>query len=110
MARGSDSNRAGKVDSSRGSNTLAEDQAKSFGLTKTSGYRTKEESVKVGGHANDDHTKGNASDFAGTKEQMDKFAQWALKSGKYTKVIWQGKNLVTGTPIAGHYDHVHVSW
>lgn len=66
--------------------------------------------MKVGGTDHDDHTSGTASDFAGSVEKMDAYAKWAAASGKFTKVIWQGKNLMTGTAIPGHYDHVHVSW
>lgn len=105
---------AGKVASptgnGRGVNTAAETSAKQFGLTKTSGYRSPEESVKVGGHAVDDHTKGTASDFAGSPEKMDAFAKWAVESGQYTKVIWKGRDLISGAKIPGHDDHVHVSW
>lgn len=95
---------------SRGSNSVAESQAEQFGLTKTSGYRSPEESIKVGGHAKDDHTSGTASDFAGTPEKMDAFAKWAVESGQFTKVIWKGRDLISGAKIPGHEDHVHVSW
>lgn len=64
----------------------------------------------MGGYETDDHTKGTASDFAGSPDKMDQFAQWALQSGQYKKVIYKGRNMVTGTPVDGHYDHVHVSW
>lgn len=94
----------------KGSNPVAESKAKEFGLTKTSGLRTDEDVKKGIGYSGDDHHKGIAEDFAGPVSQMDAFAEWALKSGKFSKVIYKGKNLVTGTPVEGHYDHVHVSW
>lgn len=100
----------GEKNTSKGANPVAETQAKIMGLTKTSGYRSPEDSVKVGGHKDDDHTKGRASDFAGSESGMEQYAQWAAKSGKFTKVLWKGRNLITGNKVAGHFDHVHVSW
>lgn len=81
-----------------------------MGLTPTSGLRTDADVKKGIGYSGDDHHKGIAEDFAGSVKDMDAFAQAALKSGKYNKVIYKGKNMVTGNPVEGHYDHVHVSW
>lgn len=81
-----------------------------MGLKKTSGYRSPEESKRVGGYETDDHTKGTASDFAGSVKDMDAYANWAINSGLFSKVIYKGKNLLTGTKVDGHYDHVHVTW
>jgi hypothetical protein len=77
------------------------DKAKELNLTISSGYRSPEHSVEVGGYKNDDHTKGLALDFVGTKTNMDKFAKWAKGSGLFRWVGWQ---------VAGHFNHVHVSW
>lgn len=93
-----------------GSHSLAESKATQLGLIKTSGYRTPQESIDAGGTGNDDHTKGLAEDFAGAPGAMNEFAMWAQYSGMFVKVIWQGRDLMSGTSIAGHYDHVHVSW
>lgn len=79
-------------------------------MTKTSGLRTDEDVAKGIGYSGDDHHKGIAEDFAGPKDKMDEFAKWAASSGMFTKVIWQGKDLISGVPIDGHFDHVHVSW
>jgi nucleoid-associated protein YgaU len=76
-------------------------KAKEFNLRITSTTRTPAESVSVGGYATDDHTKGLALDVAGSKANMDKFAKWAKASGLFRWVGWQ---------VAGHYNHVHVSW
>jgi uncharacterized protein YxeA len=84
--------------------------ASNYGLKATSGVRTDADVKRGIGYSGDDHHKGIAEDFAGTEKQMDAFARAALKSGKYSKVIYKGKNLVTGNPVEGHYDHVHVSW
>lgn len=93
-----------------GSHPIAESKAAQLGLIKTSGYRSAQESVESGGTANDDHTKGLAEDFSGSTSAMNEFATWAKGSGLFTKVIWQGRDLISGISIAGHYDHVHVSW
>lgn len=77
------------------------DKAKELNLRITSTYRSPEESVRVGGTATDYHTKGQALDVAGTASNMDKFAKWAKGSGLFRSVLWQ---------VAGHYNHVHVSW
>jgi spore coat assembly protein SafA len=76
-------------------------KAKEYGLRITSTTRTPSESVSVGGYATDDHTKGLALDVAGSVANMDKFAKWAKASGLFRWVGWQ---------VAGHYNHVHVSW
>lgn len=103
--------KAGKaLTPSSGVNTAAEESAKQFGLTKSSGYRSPEESRRVGGTDTDDHTKGTAADFAGSPEKMDAFAKEAIASGNYKKVIWQGKDWISGVKVPGHDDHVHLSW
>lgn len=76
-------------------------KAQQLGLRITSTYRTPQESVSVGGYATDDHTKGLALDVAGNWNAMDAFAKWAKASGQYRWVGWQ---------VAGHFNHVHVSW
>lgn len=93
-----------------GSNAAAEASAKQLGLTKTSGLRTDEDVAKGIGYSGDDHHKGIAEDFAGPPEKMEEFAQWAVKSGQYSKVIWKGKDLISGAKVDGHFDHVHVSF
>lgn len=71
------------------------------------------------GYSGDDHHTGKALDVAPPKsisstpggiKKMDDFAAWAVASGKYTKVIYKGKNMMTGTKVEGHNDHVHLSW
>lgn len=41
---------------------------------------------------------------------MESYAQWAAKSGLFTKVIYGGRDLITGRKATGHDDHVHISW
>lgn len=94
----------------KGTHSGAESQAKQLGLTKTSGYRTPEENKRVGGHPHSDHLTGNASDFAGSAENMAAYAQWAAKSGMFKHVIYGGRDLITGRKDNDHGDHVHVSW
>lgn len=77
------------------------EKAKFYGLTITSGYRSPEHDKRVGGTGKGYHTLGQALDVAGSKSAMDQFASWAKKSGLFRSVLWQ---------VAGHYDHVHVSW
>lgn len=81
-----------------------------MGLAKTSGHRTKEKNDEVGGSKTSDHLTGKASDFAGTPAQMEAYAQWAARSGLFTKVIYGGRNLISGKADRNHDDHVHVSW
>lgn len=77
------------------------EKAKFYGLTITSGYRSPEHDKRVGGSGKGYHTLGQALDVAGSKSAMDQFAKWAKGSGLFRSVLWQ---------VAGHYDHVHVSW
>lgn len=77
------------------------DIAKDYGLRLTSSYRSPEHNKKVGGSPTSYHTRGQAYDFAGSAAQMDKFANWAKKSGLFVEVLWK---------VKGHYDHVHVAW
>lgn len=76
-------------------------KADEMGLTITSGYRSPEKDKAVGGTGKGYHTLGQALDVAGTKAKMDSYAKWAKQSGLFRSVLWQ---------VAGHYDHVHVSW
>lgn len=77
------------------------EKAQALGLKITSGYRTAEHDKRVGGTGKGYHVLGQALDVAGSKSAMDQFAKWAKGSGKFRTVLWQ---------VAGHYDHVHVSW
>lgn len=85
----------------------AMEKASSLGLTKTSGWRSKsEEASLAGGSANSMHTMGSADnpyayDFAGSQTAMSALADWAVKSGLFTEVIWNSP---------GHYNHVHLGW
>lgn len=81
--------------------TAARAKAKEFGLRETSGYRTPQKDKEVGGTGRGYHTLGLALDFAGSKENMDRFAKWAKASGLFRIVLWQ---------VPDHYDHVHVAW
>jgi peptidoglycan hydrolase-like protein with peptidoglycan-binding domain len=81
--------------------TKAVQKAKDLGLTITSAYRSPAEDKRVGGTGTGYHTLGQALDVAGSKANMDKFAQWAKSSGLFRSVLWQ---------VPDHYDHVHVSW
>lgn len=95
---------------SPGFNKAATDMAKTMKLTQTSGVRSAAKNKEVGGSKTSDHLTGRAADYAGTPKQMEAFAQWAAKSGKYTKVIYGGRNLITGNKDLNHDDHVHLSW
>ena len=76
----------------------AYNKAVAAGLRLTSGFRpgSKGPSGKA-----DSHSAGMAMDFAGSKEQMKQFSNWAKMSGLFTEVLYE---------TAGHYDHVHVGW
>lgn len=76
-------------------------KAAELGLTITSAYRSPAKDKAVGGTGRGYHTLGQALDVAGSKAAMDKFAAWAKQSKMFRSVLWQ---------VAGHYDHVHVSW
>lgn len=94
----------------KGFNSAAEDTAKQMGLTKTSGYRTLADNKRVGGSKTSDHLTGDASDYAGTPKQMEAYAQWAASSGLFSKVIYGGRDLISGRKDTEHGDHVHLSW
>lgn len=98
------------MQTSKGNNSAAADTAKQMGLTKTSGYRSEADNKRVGGSKTSDHLTGNASDYAGTAKQMESYAQWAAKSGLFTKVIYGGRDLISGRKDNNHGDHVHLSW
>lgn len=100
----------GEIKIGKGSNSLAESQANSLGLTISSRVRTDADVKRGIGYSGDDHHKGTALDVAGSVAAMDKYAEWAKSSGKFTKVIYKGRNLMTGTKVPGHDDHVHISW
>lgn len=77
------------------------DKAAALGLRITSAHRTSAHDKAVGGTGRGYHVLGQALDVAGSKGSMDAFAKWAKASGLFRSVLWQ---------VAGHYDHVHVSW
>jgi murein L,D-transpeptidase YcbB/YkuD len=77
------------------------DKAKEMGLTITSAYRSPEHDKQVGGTGTGYHVLGQALDVAGKWDKMDAYAKWAKSSGLFRSVLWQ---------VAGHYNHVHVSW
>jgi peptidoglycan hydrolase-like protein with peptidoglycan-binding domain len=79
----------------------AEQQAKKLGLTLTSAWRSPAKDRAVGGTGTGYHTLGQAYDLAGSWRAMDMFAKACKESGLFRSVLWQ---------VAGHYDHVHVSW
>lgn len=84
--------------------------SKEYNLTLTSAWRSPEESKRVGGYVNDDHTKGTAYDFGGSFKNMKDFATKLYSTGRYTKIIFENKNYITGNYVPDHMDHVHVSW
>jgi hypothetical protein len=102
--------RKGDVKTGKGYNSAAEDEAKKLGLTKTSGYRSEADNKRVGGTKTSDHLTGNATDYAGSAKEMLAYAQWAAKSGLFTKVIYGGRDWISGRVDKEHDDHVHVSW
>jgi peptidoglycan hydrolase-like protein with peptidoglycan-binding domain len=89
---------------------MALKQAKLFGLTLTSAYRSPSHDRQVGGSGTGDHTQGEAYDFAGAYSAMERFADWAHGSGMFTQVIFKDRDYRTGRYIGGHQDHVHVAW
>lgn len=93
----------GKLDGLKMTNSAKQaiSQAQKLGLTITSGYRSKAEDIRVGGTGKGYHTLGQALDVAGSKSKMDQYAKWAKESKLFRSVLWQ---------VAGHFDHVHVSW
>lgn len=84
-----------------GGGGAAAQMAQQMGLRVTSTTRTPEENKRVGGHPKSSHLTGKAMDIAGSKAQMDAYANWARNSGLFKNVLWQ---------VPGHYDHVHVDW
>ena len=90
------------------------EKATELGLTLTSAYRSPSHSLSQQ-NPKSDHIKGTAYDFAAPMtdkgiKKMDEFAKWAHGSKLFKQVIWQGKDLVNGWAVSGHYDHVHVAW
>lgn len=85
-------------------------QAKYYGLTLTSAYRSPSHDKEVGGSGSGPHTRGTSYDFAGKYANMEKFAEWAYSSGLYSQVIFKDKDYKTGRYIGGHQDHVHLGW
>lgn len=90
------------------------EKATELGLSLTSAYRPVSHSLSQQ-NPKSDHIKGTAYDFAAPmtdkgKKQMDEFAKWAHASKLYKQVIWQGRDMVNGWAVAGHYHHVHVAW
>lgn len=54
--------------------------------------------------------KGNAVDIFGTRTQMDAIAEWLVLNAEalgVQQILYRGKSLLSGRPIAGHYDHIH---
>lgn len=61
------------------------------------------------------HAWGNAVDIVGpTSLYMGRIAAWLLAEARANRlpiaqVLWQGKDLLSGGSVSGHYDHIHVS-
>lgn len=89
---------------------LLKEKAKEYGLTLTSGYRSPEKDKEVGGSGSGPHTRGEAFDFAGSWESMNKLADWAKGTGYFSQVIFKNKDYMSGRYIPDHMDHVHVGW
>ena len=85
-------------------------QAKYYGLTLTSAYRSPSHDKEVGGSGSGPHTRGTSYDFAGKYADMERYANWAYGSGLFSQVIFKDKDYKTGRRIPGHQDHVHVGW
>lgn len=69
------------------------------GLRFTSGLRDPAHNASVGGVKNSKHLTGQASDFAGSKEEMARAAEWAKARGAKVLVHDSGSGL-----------HLHIEW
>jgi hypothetical protein len=93
------------------------------GLKSSSTYRSPERNSAVGGSSTSDHLRGEAIDFSNSGSgnfQADGRAlvQYMLSNGQalgVDQIIFEDKNYlwrngawVTGSPVSGHYDHVHI--
>jgi hypothetical protein len=97
----------------------AQDLAKRFGLSLTSGYRNPSQQRATGSRAGmrSRHlVKGGAADISGSPEKMRALAEWAIRSGMFAEVFydplgyyWDNGRLNRGG-IGGHSDHVHISY
>lgn len=75
--------------------------ANKYGLTLTSAHRSSAKDKAVGGSGRGYHVLGQAYDLAGSVSNMDKAAVELKASKQFRSVLWR---------VAGHYDHIHVSW
>jgi hypothetical protein len=97
----------------------AEQLAKRFGLTLTSGFRNPQQQIATGSRAGlrSRHlVRGGAADISGSPESMRRLADWAIRSGRFAEVFydplgyyWDNGRLNRGG-IGGHSDHVHLSY
>jgi hypothetical protein len=97
----------------------AEQLAKRFGLTLTSGYRNPQQQIATGSRAGlrSRHlVRGGAADISGSADAMRRLAEWAIRSGRFAEVFydplgyyWDNGRLNRGG-IGGHSDHVHLSY
>lgn len=81
--------------------------ARRFGLTVTSGPRTKAENDRVGGSPTSYHLRGLAFDFVPSRSgfwgRLDRAKAWAwAKLNRRTiEVLWR---------VSGHFDHLHIAF
>ena len=93
------------------------------GLKSSSTYRSPERNSAVGGSSTSDHLRGEAIDFSNSgsgnfQEDGRALVQYMLSNGQalgVDQIIFEDKNYlwrngawVTGSPVSGHDDHVHI--
>lgn len=96
----------------------ADQLAKKFGLTVTSGYRNAAQQIATGSRAGlgSRHlTRGAAADISGSPDKMRALADWAIRSGRYAEVFFDplgqwDNGRFSRQGIGGHSDHVHLSY
>lgn len=96
----------------------AENIAKAFGVSLTSGYRNAAQQIATGSRAGlrSRHlVHGGAADISGSPDAMRRLADWAIRSGRFAEVFYDpvgqwDNGRFSSRGIGGHSDHVHLSY
>jgi hypothetical protein len=68
----------------------------------------------AGTHELSEHAAANAWDIGGTTALLDRVAEYQLQLWRkgylpVSQILWDGRNLISGSPVADHYSHIHDS-